>query len=288
MQSADRGQQHVGKFENAAAALADPSTTATSSLSRARPPRADELLPWPIGGCERLHSRAPLPWSAAGGIGCHILFAMSRLRATARRAAAILVGATLLAACAEPPTREISQAQGALDAARAAGAEAYARPQFQAADAALKQAHAAVAERDYRQALSFALEAREQARTAAREASAAGAGGHRCSLAIHAAARGRRDRTHAARWSGVTRDQRARVGPSLAASPCNCKKRVSGRRGDYMRAAERTRAIEERLAALTADLSAADPRAGARSRSRPTPGSLRDGRRSARRSECAA
>lgn len=169
----------------------------------------------------------------------------------------MLAGATLLAACAEPPTREISQAQGALDAARAAGAEAYARPQFQAADTALKQAHAAVAVRDYRQALSFALEARDQARTAAREASAARArAATDVSLAIHAAARGvETARTRLAR-PAVTRELRARVGPvldSLAVQLQEARSAVAA--GDYARAAERTRAIEERLAALTADLS---------------------------------
>ena len=73
--------------------------------------------------------------------------------------------AVTLVACAEPPTREISQAQGALDAARAAGAEAYAKTEFQAADAALQTC----ARRRQRArlspgALGFALEAREQAR----------------------------------------------------------------------------------------------------------------------------
>lgn len=74
-------------------------------------------------------------------------------------------------ACAEPPTREINQAQGAIDAARAAGADRYAIDEFKAAESALARAHAASAERDFRQALSLALDARERARNAAREAS---------------------------------------------------------------------------------------------------------------------
>jgi len=165
----------------------------------------------------------------------------------------MLLGAAVLVACAEPPTREISQAQGALDAARAAGAEAYARTEFQAADAALKKAHEAVAERDYRQALSFALDAREQARTAAREAAAArGRAATDVALAIQTAARD----IEAARkrLAGGTREQRARQAPTLDELTTQLQEaRSSVAAGDYARAAERTRAIQDRLAAVTAD-----------------------------------
>jgi hypothetical protein len=181
---------------------------------------------------------------------------MSRLRSDVRRAAAILVGASLCVACAEPPTREISQAQGALDAARAAGAEAYARTQYHAADAALKQAHAAVAERDYRQALGFALEAREQARTAAREASAARArAATDVAQAIQTAGRGVEAARARLAGPAATRDLRARVGPALDALDVQLQEaRSAVAAGDYARAAERTRAIETRLAALTGEL----------------------------------
>jgi Domain of unknown function (DUF4398) len=168
----------------------------------------------------------------------------------------MLVGAAVLAACAEPPTREISQAQGALDAARAAGAEAYATTEFQAADAALKKAHTAVGERDYRQALSFALDAREQARTAAREAAAARArAATAVALAIQTAARGvETARTRLAGPSG-TRELRARLGPALDELITQLQEaRSAVAAGEYARAAERTRAIEERLAAVVADL----------------------------------
>ena len=63
----------------------------------------------------------------------------------------------------------MQQAQGAIDAARAAGADQYARDEFAAAEDALKRAHEAVAQRDYRQALNNALDARERAQTAAKE-----------------------------------------------------------------------------------------------------------------------
>ena len=73
-------------------------------------------------------------------------------------------------ACANPPQREIDQAQGAIDAAQAAGAERYAPTEFTAATEALKQANEAVTGRDYRLALNYALESREQAQNAARTA----------------------------------------------------------------------------------------------------------------------
>jgi hypothetical protein len=72
--------------------------------------------------------------------------------------------------CAEPPHKEMDQAQGAIDAARAAGAEQYAAAEFTAATKALAQSNEAVTARDYRLALNYALESREQAQNAARTA----------------------------------------------------------------------------------------------------------------------
>jgi len=61
-------------------------------------------------------------------------------------------------------------AQGAIDAARAAGAEQYAREPLAAATTSLQSAHDAVAQRDYVLALSRAVTAREQANEAAKRA----------------------------------------------------------------------------------------------------------------------
>ena len=80
---------------------------------------------------------------------------------------AVDVGAS---ACTHPPDKEIQQAQGAIDAARAAGADQYGRDEFAAAEEALRQAHEAVAQRDYRLALNDALDSRERAQNAAKEA----------------------------------------------------------------------------------------------------------------------
>jgi hypothetical protein len=81
------------------------------------------------------------------------------------------VAALLLsAACGAPPNKEMDQAQGAIDAARAAGADRYATTEYAAATDALKNANDAVAVGDYRLALNYALESREQAQNAARGA----------------------------------------------------------------------------------------------------------------------
>lgn len=74
----------------------------------------------------------------------------------------------LLSACGEPPQKEMHQARGAIDAARAAGAATFAAPELEAAVAAIGRAEQAVAARDYRLALGQALDSREQADTATR------------------------------------------------------------------------------------------------------------------------
>jgi flagellar hook-basal body complex protein FliE len=83
---------------------------------------------------------------------------------------ACLVAAVLVAGCGDPPNKEMDQAQGAIDAARAAGADRYASTEYTAATDALKRAQDAVGQRDYRQALNEALDSREHAQNAAREA----------------------------------------------------------------------------------------------------------------------
>jgi len=64
----------------------------------------------------------------------------------------------------------MNQAQGAIDAARAAGAEQYAAADFTAAVDALKRADEAAAQRDYRLALNHALDSRDRAQNAAKAA----------------------------------------------------------------------------------------------------------------------
>jgi hypothetical protein len=64
----------------------------------------------------------------------------------------------------------MNQAQGAIDAARAAGAERFAPAELAAASDALKRSEEAVAAGDYRQALSHAIDSRERAQNAAKVA----------------------------------------------------------------------------------------------------------------------
>ncbi len=87
-----------------------------------------------------------------------------------RRLSGLLCALVLCAACSEPPQKEIDTAQGAIEAARAAGADQYAADAYQAAVGALQAANDAVVQGDYRTALSRALDAREQAHEAAKQA----------------------------------------------------------------------------------------------------------------------
>src|SRR5215470_8274309 len=83
--------------------------------------------------------------------------------------AAVMTASTI--ACAgDPPDKEIKQAQAAIEAARGVGADQYAKTEYAAAQDALKRSLDAVADRDYRLALNHALDARERAEAAARQA----------------------------------------------------------------------------------------------------------------------
>ena len=83
---------------------------------------------------------------------------------------AITCAVALTVACSAPPQKEIDRAQQAVGAARAAGAEQYAPDSFAEATAALQQSHDAVNQRDYRLALSRAVDASDRAQEAARAA----------------------------------------------------------------------------------------------------------------------
>jgi hypothetical protein len=91
------------------------------------------------------------------------------MRSAARLACVLLIG-LVAASCGEPPNKEMDQAEGAIEAARAAGAEQYAATELAAAQEALRSAVDAVDARDYRLALGHALESRDQAQNAARVA----------------------------------------------------------------------------------------------------------------------
>ena len=78
----------------------------------------------------------------------------------------VLLGA--LAGCSEPPQKEIDEARSAIEAAQASGADVYAPEEYAGAAATLQKARASVEQRDYRQALSYAIDARQRAIEASR------------------------------------------------------------------------------------------------------------------------
>jgi hypothetical protein len=78
--------------------------------------------------------------------------------------------ALLFSACSEPPQKEIDQAQAAIDVAKAAGADTYAADEYNAAVTALQKSHASVDQRDYREALNYAIDARQRAAESAKQA----------------------------------------------------------------------------------------------------------------------
>ena len=84
------------------------------------------------------------------------------------RRLALLIPVLLAVACSEPPNKEMNLAQGAIEAARAAGADRFAAAELTAAVDALKRSNDAVADDDYRQALSHALDSFERAQNAAK------------------------------------------------------------------------------------------------------------------------
>jgi hypothetical protein len=80
-----------------------------------------------------------------------------------RRLPVLVLLLLIVAGCSGPPQREIDLARSALAAARTAGADRYAAEEYTAAAASLAKANAAVDQRDYRQALNYALDSRQRA-----------------------------------------------------------------------------------------------------------------------------
>jgi len=69
----------------------------------------------------------------------------------------------LLTGCGKPPQKEIEAAKAAIDSARAAEADLYARPVIELAQAALARSDSSVAVKDYSRAKTFALRAKQLA-----------------------------------------------------------------------------------------------------------------------------
>lgn len=86
------------------------------------------------------------------------------------RVAVLACVVALSASCAAPPTKELSLAEGGIEAARAAGAAEFATADFAAAEDTLARARADVVAGDYRAALGHALDANTRAQAAAKAA----------------------------------------------------------------------------------------------------------------------
>lgn len=175
------------------------------------------------------------------------------------------------AACGDPPDREIRQAQSAIDAAKAAGADQYSHDELVAAQDALKHATGAVADRDYRQALNDALYARERAQVAAKEASdgkaKARADAERAMAAAMAAVDEARTRLKIAEAPRAPSRALAESRRTIATVEGSLQEaRAAMERGDYLVAAAKSTSATERLRAVARDLGGPVPPAARRRR----------------------
>jgi uncharacterized protein DUF4398 len=181
-----------------------------------------------------------------------------------------VAAAAASAACAGPPDKEIQQAQGAIDAARATGADQYARDEFGAAEDALKRAHAAVDQRDYRQALNDALDARERAQIAAKDTvnkkATARVDAEKAIADADAALADSRGKLKAAETGRVVPKSIAAAGKSVDEHERRVQEaRTAFDRGDYLVAIDTARGAAADLRAMARDLETA-PTTGTRRR----------------------
>lgn len=166
----------------------------------------------------------------------------------------------IAAGCAEPPTKEIDQAQAAVEVAVSAGAERFATEDLTAARTALVQARDAVTQRDYKLALSHAITGRERAQTATRNAAEARAALKRetqAALAEVLALQARAQRLIASAAPGAARVRARRARPlhdRLAVSVQEARAAVEA--GDDVRASEALPGLKTELERLVAEIEA--------------------------------
>ena len=187
--------------------------------------------------------------------------------------ALVLVAALIGAACGTPPDKEIQQAQAAIDAARAAGADRFAVEEFTAARDLLTRAKDAVVQRDYRLALNHALDARERAQNAARDAAGRLAAASRDAdgaLAdASAALSDAQARLKAAETTRVPRPALTRARDGLAAAESAVQEaRTLSERGDYRAAIDVATKTTATLRQISHDLQEATSAPANRRRSR--------------------
>lgn len=180
------------------------------------------------------------------------------------RAALFLAGSLLVAACASPPAREMQQARTGVEEARAAGAEQYAPDEYRDATAALRRSEEAVAQHDYRSALSFALDSRERAtdavKTAADQKARARNEVERALVDIQALQAQLRDRIKAADATRIPRPQGAVSDARRSIVVVNVAVQEAGEalnREDYVGARQAIRDAADKLKAAIVEVDAA-------------------------------
>ena len=164
-----------------------------------------------------------------------------------------------LVGCGEPPHKEMNQAQGALDAARAAGAEQYAPTELTAAADALEQAEDAVSQNDYRLALSLAMDSRTRAQGAAKAAVENRAKAHgdaeRVLAETHALLTQARARLEEPASSKLPRRPLVESRDALSAAETTLQEaRTALEANDYRRVMELTEGVSARIQELLANL----------------------------------
>lgn len=158
----------------------------------------------------------------------------------------------------------MQQAQGAIDAARAAGADRYARDEFSAAQELLKQSYDAVGQSDYRLALNYAIDSRERAQNAAKLASdnkaAARVEADHALSAVDAALNDIRAKIKTAESVRSARLTVAQARPAVTNAEAAVQKaRAAFDQGDYPAVNEALGGTTERLQAAARDLEVATP-----------------------------
>jgi hypothetical protein len=261
--AAQMARAHAGETVQAAGGI----DQSIGELERVRMSRAaadDQRQQFVVTETVRSQAREFFPWSV---VWCDVFHRRyTRFSMPLRTFLLPCMLALVVSACAAPPSKEMDQAQGAIDAARAAGAERYATTEYSAATDALNKANEAVAARDYRLALSYALESSEYAQNAARvgaenQARVRGAV-ERTTTEISALMATARARLMAAREARVP--ARLLTEPTASVTAAEAALQKSGEAvavGDYLSATNALMGVRD---TLTAAISAIDAAAGAR------------------------
>jgi hypothetical protein len=164
----------------------------------------------------------------------------------------------VVAACADPPTKEIDQAHAAVEVAVAAGAERFAADDLASARTALTQARDAVTGRDYKSALGHALDSRERALTATRHAAEGKEALKRetqAALADVLALQARAERLIASAPPGAARARARRARAAHARLTASVQEaRAAVEAGDDLKASAALPGLKTELEGLLADL----------------------------------